>query len=330
MVNPSHYYSLGCFGKLPIHSDFIRYQASGEEIRALDRWFQEGIYFAKSKLGASWQETFLNAASWRFIFHLPKSKAFLVGVVMPSRDRSGRTYPFVVFLRVDKKTYGAPLTFAALSFGLFLETAQRFAKEGWADTNLQGLIKGLEQMAIPAPEDLETVKIDYLKQLQEQSTRQFWTALFGDFSDPRKYLLDKNLDDLLKPMQNYPSRQLKFGLKFPLFSQDSLKKGTEGFDIPYWFERVFRALKKEDDPILFWHRNTDSGCPALLSFFSFPTQKQFLSLLRPELLHDAWFNLVSEDVRDSQKAASSIQAQRKRLLDEGEVSMAAFSASPKV
>ena len=44
-------FEVGCFGKLPIYADFIRYNASGPEIQEMDQWFQEGIHSAKDWWG---------------------------------------------------------------------------------------------------------------------------------------------------------------------------------------------------------------------------------------------------------------------------------------
>jgi type VI secretion system ImpM family protein len=43
--------SAGCFGKLPIHGDFIRHNV-GPEVDKLDEWLQGGIVSSRTGRGA--------------------------------------------------------------------------------------------------------------------------------------------------------------------------------------------------------------------------------------------------------------------------------------
>lgn len=321
------HYTLSCFGKLPIHPDFIRFQTAGEEIRALDQWFQEGIYFAKTRLGRQWPETFHNAESWHFVFHSAACPSFLVGVFIPSHDQGGRSYPFFLFLRVDKKSFGGPFYFAPLCFSSFLKEAQDIVKTKWDGTDLKTFLSRLQDLSVPAPLDIGLIQKAYLQNLEHQTNHLFWTHLFGDFNDPKKYQLDRNLVDMLRPLRGISANMLRFALKFPLVPQNLIDAGKEVYDIPFWFDFVLQLLKADDDPVFFWHRNASKGPPSMLAFFSPPSPKQFLSLLKPEQNNDAWFNLVSTDGPNPQTIRNSIRADRLALLEDEALSMADFLAA---
>ncbi|MFQ5587554.1 MAG: type VI secretion system-associated protein TagF [Nitrospiria bacterium] len=321
-------YTLGCFGKLPIHSDFIRFQVIGNEIRMLDQWVQEGIYYAKARLGQKWKETFHNAETWSFLFRPAASPSFLIGVFCPSRDRSGRSYPFFLFLRVDKSVFGAPIYFAPLCFDLFLKEAQGIAQTQWNGFDLSTFLSRLKDFSVPAPIDADLIREDYLQYIEHQTSRYFWTRLFGDFKDSKKYQLYRNLIDVLLPMRGESANTLGFGLKFPLTPQPLItEERNEKCDIAFWFDLSSKFLKIEEDFFVFWQRHSGKSTPAMLAFFSFPTPKQFLSLLQPDQNHDAWFNLVSEGAFDPGTLRGDLREDRTALLEDEVLSMAGFLAA---
>ena len=119
---------VSCFGKLPISPEFIRVNAGGEALAAMDSWIQEGIVRVRSSLGANWVHRFLNGKSWEFIFASPGQKEFLVGVFMPSQDRARRTFPLLIFLRIDKEEWPYPIVWTRLVFQEFLKTAKQLGQ----------------------------------------------------------------------------------------------------------------------------------------------------------------------------------------------------------
>ncbi|NOY85499.1 MAG: type VI secretion system-associated protein TagF [Nitrospirae bacterium] len=319
---------LQCFGKLPIHADFIRFQTAGDEIRALDRWFQEGIHLAKSRLGNQWPSIFRDATSWRFVFQTASSPSLLVGVFMPSYDRSGRSYPFFLFLRVDKKTFGGPEYFAPLCFSHFLDEAEDILKTAWHEVELKTFLGRLQDFRVSEARDLGVIQKAYLQNLSEETGRQFWSQFFGDFKAIKKYQLNRNLIEMLQAMRGRSADAMRFGLKFPLVPEDRLHAGEEAYDIPFWFDFVSRFLNLGHNTVFFWRRDPLSASPAMLSFFSPPSAKHFLALLQPEQNNDAWFNLVSEDsIVDREEVFEGLKTEQKALLENETLSMADFLAA---
>ncbi len=92
-----------CFGKLPSHGDFIRYNASGRAMQAFDAWVQKGIVEAQKQLGPDLVSAFEKAKTTCFFFDAPNAPHVLAGALRPSRDRTGRRYPFLVAVEVEKQ-----------------------------------------------------------------------------------------------------------------------------------------------------------------------------------------------------------------------------------
>lgn len=315
--------SFGCFGKLPIHSDFIRFRASGEEVRALDQWLQQGILAAQSKLGRAWEADYSQADPWNFVFQAEGTDSFLVGALTPSRDQAGRSYPFFLFLRVDRKRFAAPIQFAPITYASFLNEASALARWGGSGMRLKEFLEHLERLNLPIPDDRAAVADEegYRRFLQGEPSRTFWTGLFGAFEHPKKYQLDQNLLSVLGPMRGASTSKLGFGLKFPLIASD----GNRGEDIPFWSDLIARMLRRPPAGLnFFWNRMPAKGTPWMILFLGPPSVKSFLSLIAPSLDGGSAYELAPEAAVELQAAKEKVDAGRRAILENGEMSLAAF------
>jgi type VI secretion system protein ImpM len=315
--------SFGCFGKLPIHSDFIRFHASGEEVRALDQWLQEGITVAHSRLGKRWEADFAQADPWNFVFQAEGTDAFLVGVLIPSRDQAGRSYPFFLFLRVDRKRFGGPIQFAPITYASFLTEAARLARGGGEGLRLKEFLDSLGRLELPMPDEgaPATDEAAYRRFLEEEKSEGFWSALFGTFEHPKKYLIDQNLAAILGPMRRAGSNRLAFGLKFPLIASEK----NSGHDIPFWSDLVARMLKRPAAGLtFFWNRMPAKGAPWMMLFLGPPAPKSFLSLIRPDLDGEIAYDLAPEGGAELPAVKEKADPGHRAILENGERTLASF------
>jgi type VI secretion system protein ImpM len=315
--------TFGCFGKLPIHSDFIRFRASGEEVRALDQWLQEGLLAAKSRLGRGWEADYSQADPWNFVFQVEGTDSFLIGSLVPSRDQAGRSYPFFLFLRVDRKRFAAPIQFAPITYASFLDEATTLARSGGSGMRLKEFLDHLERLNLPIPDDRAAVADEevYRRFLQGESSRVFWTTLFGEFEHPKKYQVDQNLLAILGPMRGTSSSKLGFGLTFPLIAADK----NRGEDIPLWIDLIARMLKRTPTGLnFFWNRMPTKGIPWMMLFLGPPSAKSFLSLISPNLDGGTAYELAPETAVELPAAKEKVDARRRAILENGEMSLAAF------
>ncbi|MEB2844182.1 type VI secretion system-associated protein TagF [Rhizobiales bacterium RZME27] len=88
---------IGFFGKLPSHGDFVSTGLRRSVQDALDAWLQAGIAKAHHHAGENWEQIFRNMPAWRFVAERGVwGPVTVAGVIVPSRDRVGRSFPLVI------------------------------------------------------------------------------------------------------------------------------------------------------------------------------------------------------------------------------------------
>lgn len=253
----------GCYGKLPIHGDFIRHRAGDPEIDALDQWLQTGILKGRQEAGAAFDAAWDATPPARFVYRSPRSKRIFAGVLTASVDKAGRRFPFIVFARLDVKPGEIEPSLVPLLVADFLARAKEVAVSGWAGKDLkgvQGLIDGLGR-----PLDVGASKRACLSYVTDTAAEGFWGALFGAPADPRKYLLAHNLAEILTP-KAVP----KYALRLP-------RAGGGEAEVSFWLELARRLNKNPELPTLTaW---TDAGLTLLLDDLA---AKYFMPVLWPE------------------------------------------------
>ncbi|MDQ0454584.1 type VI secretion system-associated protein TagF [Rhizobium paknamense] len=145
---------IGFFGKLPSHGDFISDGLERETIEALDRWCREGLHACEMAFGAGWEKLFAASPPWRFIVEKGIwGRAAFAGVLLPSHDRVGRSFPLIIAAQLNQFDYH-PRT-------LYLDRNWFIAAEGLAessitrDFDLGRFIDSLKRMRLPRPQEDE-------------------------------------------------------------------------------------------------------------------------------------------------------------------------------
>lgn len=113
--------SAGFFGKLPSEADFVGHGLSEPTVAALDQWCRECLLNAGHTIGQHWRSAWMVAPVWHFA--LPPGACgphALLGAWLPSMDRVGRCYPFMVCAQ-------APDLARLLDGGTWLERAAEAA-----------------------------------------------------------------------------------------------------------------------------------------------------------------------------------------------------------
>lgn len=96
---------IGFFGKLPSHGDFVSTGLRRSVQDALDAWLQAGIAKAHQHAGENWEAIFRNMPAWRFVAERGVwGPVTVAGVIVPSRDRVGRSFPLVITAQLHEFT----------------------------------------------------------------------------------------------------------------------------------------------------------------------------------------------------------------------------------
>jgi len=98
-----HTETIGLFGKLPAHGDFVQRNLSSGFINVWDEWLQHFIAGTQEQLGEDWLNIYLTSPIWRFVFSAGViDENNWTGIMMPSVDRVGRYYPFSVIKKLPQ------------------------------------------------------------------------------------------------------------------------------------------------------------------------------------------------------------------------------------
>lgn len=175
----------GCLGKLPLHGDFIRYNASLAEVQEFDTWVQEGIYEGYQQLDSRWDSSFDAAPVSRFIYCSPRSQRLIAGLFKPSVDKAGRRYPFLVYTVIEPGALGNDASYLPWAMQPFLLKAAELA--AWSDTaiDLNTFLRNFEGFRFNL--DLTDARKSFARYVLSRSSGDYWTASYGAGDDPRRY-----------------------------------------------------------------------------------------------------------------------------------------------
>jgi type VI secretion system protein ImpM len=116
--------SVGFFGKLPSHGDFIRRRVSDTFVEAFDAWLQACLLDSQTTMGKrQWLDLYLTSPSWRFAFAAGVcGPGPVFGLLAPSVDSAGRYFPIAVVAELPQ--HAKVLTTAVRSARFFAKAEQ--------------------------------------------------------------------------------------------------------------------------------------------------------------------------------------------------------------
>ncbi len=246
-----------CFGKLPTHGDFVRHHAGGRAMRTFDEWVQRGLRLAAASAGG---EAEPGGGAFCFFADVPGAPHALAGALRPSRDRTGRRYPFLVAVEVEKRQVeGRRIPSWPVRYHAFYEAAAALVDDAVADRLAQGELAarlrrlGSVYAATPFP-------VDYEFRLRQVPACTLWARTWGDPDDGRKYVLLKNLTEVLGEMRDRRARRLPTALRLPL------PAAPDALDASFWLETCWHLLgTTPDQPVLFWRLAGEADRQVLLA-----------------------------------------------------------------
>ena len=311
---------IGYFGKLPAFPDFVRQNAGGPLARALDTWIHEGVAHMNVQGGETWKSRFDAAAPKNFLFHVDDPSKFLVGILVPSRDKSGRRYPFSVFANVTPGKNGQQVHLMAEAHAVFLKAARRVF--GDVNSAAEELRSGkVSALATALPQNLFECDRQYARFLELKKMSEFWAETLGDHAGQTRYLVMRNLLSALVPLRDKDLRKFELCLTVPIAPHAS----TQGFHIAVWLVLVRQFLQHPPGSIVaFWDAER-SGLQARLYLFFRPPGPRYLACL---LDHDAagsqiW-DMATLKADQLDQAKGQLPSGLATLLDDPALSVGAF------
>lgn len=297
----------GCYGKLPIHGDFIRHRAGDPEIDALDQWLQAGILTGRQAAAAAFDATWDATPPARFLYRSPRTRRVYAGVLTPSVDKAGRRFPFLVFARVEARPEEIEPSVYPLLVSGFLERARAAAGTLKDLKAVPGAIDALQQPLDPAG-----AKRACMTYVSETRLPAFWSSIFGSAEDPRKYLLSYNLAEILTP-RAVP----RYALRLPA-------GGGGEAEVAFWLELTRRLCRSAELPTLtLWGDAPAGAAPGLTLLLDDLQAKYFLPLLWPQRDSEFLYPLAG----DGTPADARLRLAQERygaVLDDGSLTLASL------
>jgi hypothetical protein len=254
---------------------------------------------------------FQEAAPHHFVFHPAESAdRFLIGLMKPSQDQSKRRYPFLVFTQADRRIAEqvklVPLAFARF-FGRVRELVQEAETTGMEPP---AIAKNLDYLHVPVAFDWKKLADQYYAKISGMTLEDLFTRLFGGFEDARKYLLFKNLKDVLRP----PHHKVACGVRFPLSPQ----REFIAYEACFWLQLSLRLLGNPPViPIFFWTvAEENKPKPAYLYFFlRRPSSHVFDLLVNAQWESEAVNKLDEKDKEKMGAAAEALPPAYRDMLE---------------
>ena len=257
--------STGFFGKLPGFTDFIKYNAAGREILTIDNWLQEGLALAKLKYKNEWKNYYNNSLTLNFVYPFTGTDNTTIGVISPSNDKSGRSFPLIMFRNIKKNVNDG------LSYYL-IPTAHREIFQFLTDI---------------IDENRLTEDTSSLKSLTDNlKLSDINNVLLAD--DYKKFISETKLCDVPCNSENenhfnlndFFEDNLKIFEHFICYSYATdLNHSNNSFIICYYIQLLQKVFKNSDStPGIFWTQLDDKSW-LLFLIFTKPSPKDFIDLL---------------------------------------------------
>lgn len=292
----------GYFGKLPEFGDFIKYNSGNDEILVIDKWIQEGLSLAELKPKNEREKIYRKSLPFRFFYPFAGTDKLIAGIIFPSQDKSGRNFPFLMFLNFYKSIFHhVPFCFLPLILNEHLNIFESIFNDSAFRSSQSILNERINR--IHTYLDIKQAEESYNIFINISLQRDFWQRIYRDCGKERKYYLVENI---FEPDINYGTHILKLN-----FSSDDQ---NNALDICFLLDLM--AISKSDIfiPALFWTKNNDNKI-LLYLFPSKPTPINYLDIIYTNNRSD--MILKMDEKTESVENSSKI----KNLLDKEGISL---------
>ncbi len=213
---------IACYGKLPATGDFIRHNATTDDIAAFDKWLGAGIQFARQVMGPTFEPAYTPAVGL-FIYRgegnaeEPPARG-MVGAWAASGDSAARLFPMVVYGSYDYAQLVSAGAGAAIALWPLLTSAYELATAGRQMT-VDGFIERVSRIALPSLEDPEGATLGYRGWLAQQTMKALWETGFG--TEANRFWVVQNIIASVEPFRGQEPPTTGLGLRLPLGAGDA-------------------------------------------------------------------------------------------------------------
>lgn len=254
----------GFFGKLPGFPDFIKHNSAGKEILSIDTWIQEGLALAKLKIKNNWKNYYNNLPKMNFIYPFTGTDNIILGSIVSSGDKSGRSYPFIMFSLINKSLIAGssqfliPYDCKEIFFGF-----EKIISENLTAVDTANLKSSVENLSISIPDSVN------ISSDNKNFLSTFKLVNVFELEEDKEILISDLFEKHIKVFDHFIS------LEYKLYPD----KQNEFFLIGFFVDLIKVIFKNHNSiPLVFWYQVKENSGSVLISFTK-PTAKDFVDLL---------------------------------------------------
>ncbi len=264
---------IGLYGKHPCAGDFMRLNASGPEVLQLDEWLSQAMD-AGTRILPDWDATFPTISQLSFLYHNPDdrgSACSLFGVMVASRDRSGRKFPLILFSYMDFGT--AANCYPYLPYDAFLQNTSSLLARFMENQSISRdqLFAEAQRLRPPDQQSLTAARQAHTQYLASTSWMAAFATMFGIAAPMQQGKAVGTMRDTLGGLGQGPFP--RWGIRCPLGMDPA---GNAGL----WLAMLYQQLQNQIVPIMFWTPRQ------LLLYFRKSSPKALTALISPEWQDD--------------------------------------------
>lgn len=174
---------VGGFGKIPALGDFVRSPSASGEMMAFERWLTHAMETGEARVGAAWKGTFAQGAPHAFVWSgtlEKKTRGLLVGVVVPSTDAVGRSFPVVICAPVPLAAFGANAHLAPLVLHEFFQHALTAAGRAARTRSQSEFLAQVSAVSPPSLDGVAPALARYATWSKSRVASELWGSVFTD------------------------------------------------------------------------------------------------------------------------------------------------------
>jgi len=285
----------GYYGKLPLSPEFLRLHATGAEIRWLDEWLQQGVLYAKAKEGPQWVARVAASSIWRFVLVPADQGRVVCGVLFPSQDKAGRSFPFLSFLLLDRTVLDDQPWLIPLVASEYLKTAEaalHSLRQGGEWQVFQRQVHDWNEPLV----SIESAARTFDRYLRE-TTASSWIEGLGEGEEGgAEQQREGRIRQVADRIAGLRAGQSRVAVQCPLTSTSMMQDA----DMAFWLAACLQGRAAVQGPhsgvFSVWRHNGEPGASSALISLGPGSPHVVRVLVSPEADDESWQPLVPREI----------------------------------
>ncbi len=282
---------IGCTGKMPLHSEFIKHNLKLREIVALDNWMLDGVTLMNRRYSENWKEQFNQAPLHNFVFTGAGDEHAVVGVIKPSSDKIGRSYPFSVFSATDTKFFKEAQALMPLAYHEFLSSVNQVVNRDWTQDCVSDLTAKIDALEPTLNNKNKRELIDLEMHLLKNVTmKEFWEEILPGADLKTRSSFVRTIMCALQSVARRSPQRVHWGVRFPLPG-----KAHNLTYVVFWLQLCESVLGGRTwRSHYFWNMPSIGNSSKLTVFFKQISASYFSQLIEPNKKDGSVYDVISE------------------------------------